>query len=173
MPGSPDSTFYLLEPHLPEQAQPRPNTVPVMVGTVRLPLELERSELVRYRSGGGLELLETSRWAAPLDAMVARTLALDLAARLERVVLPGQRTSPRAEQQTLNVLIERFGAGPGDALTLTARWTLADDDRGTRLARRTRIEVDLAGSGPAAIPAAMSAALARLADEVAATVAAP
>jgi uncharacterized lipoprotein YmbA len=138
------------------------------VGEVHLPPELDRPALVRRLGDYRLDVMGTVRWPASLDAMVQRTLALDVAARLPlgRTVLPGQPT-PHEGLRLFLVTFETFAAGPNRKVTLKAWWWLVDDQsRATLLARTSQIQVPLASDSGSDIAAAMSRALGQLADEM-------
>lgn len=168
--SSPESEFFLLEPRTGEGVRQLPLQGPLAVNSVVLPPELDRSELVRYGASGQVELLETKRWAASLDDLVFRTLALNLSARLDKVVLPGQ-PKPQVPIRELDVVVERFGVVAGGDLTLRAHWSVAGLDGETLMQRTTAISEPMPGQSADDMTTAMSEALAQLADVIAAAVA--
>ena len=76
------SKFYVLtaDPAPPRFGAPAGSTVGF--GRVSLPGALDRPALARRRGGNEIVYSEEERWAGPLDDMVRRVLADDLAARL-------------------------------------------------------------------------------------------
>jgi uncharacterized lipoprotein YmbA len=171
--SSPPVTFLELEPIAPGTGSVRPEGPPLEVGRVTLPPELDRDELVRRAGDHRLRIDATSRWPAPLDELVRRTLASDLESRLapRRAVLPGV-PAPEGGLQILVVAFDTFSAGTDGAVALSGRWMIVDGTtRATLLDRDLHIEVPAgSGSGPE-IAGALSVALARLADEVGAALA--
>jgi hypothetical protein len=93
--------------------------------------------------------------------MVIHTLAFDLANRLPEgmVVLPGQPKP--AAMRSLSVVFEDLAPGPDNIFVLDARWTIGE------LTKHERIAIPLQSTDSPAIVAAMSEALATLADRVA------
>lgn len=170
LPESPPSQFFRLEPFSAEERRPRAIERPLAVNSVVLPPELERSELIRYGAAGQVELLSTDRWAAPLEDLVFRTLALNLSARLDRVVLPGQ-PKPREGSRSLDVVIEEFGAVAGEGLSLEAHWTISGAGGEPLIERSSHISRPMSSRGADAITTAMSEALGVLSSEIAEVVA--
>src|SRR5580700_11029218 len=76
------SRFYELtaEPGAARPARSAGTTVALV--RVELPGALDRPELARRRGPNRIDYAEDERWAGPLDAMVRRVLAADLATRL-------------------------------------------------------------------------------------------
>jgi uncharacterized lipoprotein YmbA len=166
--SSPTTQFVSLETVPPSAGPQSFSGPPVSVGEVHLPPELDRPALVRRLGDYRLDVMGTVRWPASLDAIVQRTLALDVAARLPlgRTVLPGQPT-PHEGLRLFLVTFETFAAGPNRKMTLKAWWWLVDDQsRATLLTRTSQIQVPLASDSGSDIAAAMSRALGQLADEM-------
>lgn len=146
---------------------------PISVGQVTLPPSLDRPELVRQIGRNRLAVDEFVQWAGPLDVMVRRTLALDLAARLPRgmVILPGQ-PKPAGPQRVLVVAIEAFWASQAHGVVLQAHWSLVQSQvngsaNTSAPGRAADIKVAAATAEPGDIAGAMSEALGRLADQIA------
>jgi uncharacterized lipoprotein YmbA len=141
----------------------------LLVGTIDLPQTLDRPQLVRRSGANTVELAELDRWSEPLDGMIRRSLADDLEARLPRrriltAVLPSIRI-----EDTLMLEIDRFEADDGGAVKLDAQWfVLTEGVAAPRLSRRSTIEEQAGATDSGAIVVAMSRALAKLSDEIAA-----
>lgn len=156
--------FYSLQPVPPQGAVTKVSGPPVGINGIELPPGLDRRDMVLRSAEHKLEVRGTHQWAAPLEEMVIHTLAFDLAHRLPvgMVVLPGQ-TRPPGAMRSLSVVFEDLAPGPDGVFVLDARWTIAGP---TSLTGRERITVPLASSESASVVAAMSSALATLAERI-------
>jgi uncharacterized protein len=140
----------------------------IALGQVDLPGALDRPQLARRRGPNQLDYAEDERWAGPLDAMVRRVLAEDLATRLPPGRVMTEVGSDKPADVTLSVEVARFDADAAGRVTLTARWQ-EWGRRAVRSGPRERtIVAPGAGPGAAAIVATMSNALAMLAADIAA-----
>jgi hypothetical protein len=171
---SPEARFYTLRVEEPAEASPDRDGrgsfgAPVGIADVEIPPTLDRPQIVRVGQGGEVAVLDLHRWAGPVDIMIRRTLAQNLASRLPAgaVVLPGQ-PKPQEAMRNLVVVFSRFGAGPGDTIALDATWSVVPEEgAGARFDRRARIEVPLDGGTPGDIVDGMNVALGRLAGRIA------
>jgi hypothetical protein len=172
---TPPARFFMLDsapaPERPDPVQ-RPGAA-VKVGTISLPLYLERSQVVTRTSPYRVDVSEFDRWAEPLDAMVPRILLENLENQLgpERLV-PSNRRTPPSPAYSLDVTFSRMDIGSDGQVTVAARWDLIETgtDR-VFLTRSPVITRQAADSGLEAAAAAMSQALALLAGEIAGGVA--
>lgn len=185
--SSPPMRFYTLTPVAPESpAAASSNTLPVRLTRVTVPGELDRAQLVRRIDPTRLQIDDQDRWAAPLDDMIRRVLAADLAARLSSgLVLDANEPGNGQSAQALAVDIHEFYADAGCAVTLQATWVLTPPpttaggkDASGRSAQprqereQTQVPASATCSGSDSVPGAMSRALALLSDRIAAAVAA-
>lgn len=170
--ASAPTRFHTLDPVAPASAPvPRAFAVPVRLDSVTVPPELDRPQIVRRAGPGRLDLADSDRWAGALDELARGALAADLALRLPAGATVRQDDpAPPRPLRRLDVVIERFeGATPGP-VALVAHWTLLGDDPDRALARHeARIEMP-AGDDIDGTVTAMSAALAVLADRIAAEI---
>jgi uncharacterized lipoprotein YmbA len=146
-------------------AVPAIGGVPIGIEGIELPPGLDRRGMVSRGADHQVEIKGTHEWAAPLEDMVIHTLAFDLANRLPEgmVILPGQ--AKPAAMRNAYVVFEDLAPGPDKVFILDARWTL--NETGTPEAtRHERITVNMASAEPTAIAAAMSQALATLAERM-------
>jgi len=140
----------------------------LLVGAVEIPQMLDRPQLVRRSGVNRIDVAEYDRWSEPLDAMIRRTLAEDLA-----VLVPKSRvlasTLPAVPiDETLVVEIARFEADNAGMVTLEAQWFVrAERASVPHLSRRATIAEPAASGESEAVVAAMSRALAKFAREVA------
>lgn len=164
---TPDSRLYTLAvipPAAPVAAGAGASGSALALGALELPPLVDRPQIVRRIDPNRVETLEFDRWAEPLADGLRATLAGDLAARLPgRSVLPVAGTAPGAGVTVLAVTVLALEAGVDGRVRLDAQWTLANGPR-----HRDTLELRAASGDPAALVAAMSAAVAALADRVAA-----
>jgi uncharacterized protein len=129
--------FYTLSEVPPAGAAPASSnpTAALRVTRVRIPAELDRTELVQRIDPTRLRIAEQDRWAAPLEDMIRRALSADLQARVA--------ADTSAGPTTVSLDIEEFTVDDTCAVTLRASW---------------KMEVQVAtGTSPAA-PGSQSAA---------------
>jgi hypothetical protein len=168
---SPTPEFYSLRATEPSAtvATAGSTGVAVGVGPVRLPRYLERPQLARRAGESEIVYDEFRRWAGGLDAELLRVVGANLAALLETqrvVVYPAEAPFPLAFRVQIDV--ERFEPGPGDEVTLNARWVVTPGGPGDALAVERTDVVQAARSGGAAdLAAAHSAAAAALSRAIA------
>jgi hypothetical protein len=157
----------------------QPGATPIVIDKVILPGALDRPQLVRRISANQLDIDENDRWPAPLDEIVQRVLAQDLAARMPAgvVVLPGEPI-PRGAVRQVFVDVATFEGDLSGHVTLHARWIIETNPANApssspSIADDAYITVD-AGSGNAqAIAAAMSQSLADLSERMATALSSP
>ncbi len=144
-----------------------PDAAPPTLGLsqVTIPGYLDRDSIVVRTDDYHLVYSQKDRWAEPLDVAVGRTLRQELAARLatDGITVPPRTSAPTYDVQVDLLRFERHGA---DHVELWARWTLRAD---TQLVHsgETRINVAVAGPGSDVAAAALSAAIGRLANDIA------
>lgn len=173
--SSPPTRFVTLDVAAARARAPGPVGVPVAIGKVDLPPELDRPQPVRRRSGDRLDIPSGVRWAAPLGTLIQRTLALDLAARLpeEATVLPGQ-PDPSGPLRVVVVIFRTFSAGADDVVTLDARWTVVRQPADSvEFSKDARLTVRATSGSWADVAEAMSTALGRFADRIAGSLTGP
>ena len=123
--SSPPTRFYTLYPVPPGRPAATLAGPPIQVGRVILPPDLDRLSIVTRAGPDRLDVSGQDRWAAPLDGMVQRVLAADLAARLpqSQVLAPGD-PAPSGGVRTVTVNVRRFDSDATGQVTLDAGWAL-------------------------------------------------
>jgi uncharacterized lipoprotein YmbA len=134
----------------------------IRVGRVKIPGELDRSELVQRIDANRLKIAEQDRWAAPLDEMIRRALTADLQSRTHE-------SSDAAA--TLAVDIDEFIGDATCAVTLRASWELKPMGANAAPAGSGHESIQIAAPSATictvgALPAAMSQALAQLSERI-------
>jgi uncharacterized lipoprotein YmbA len=172
--SSPPSHYYELsaEPDPASVAQAGYPTRTVAIGEVKLPGALDRPQIARQIGPNQLEYAESDRWAGPLDDMVRRVLAADLRPLLPAGTALVASDSSAPAGLTVAVEVSRFDADKAGRVMLDATWeTLDKNAKVTGAPRAANIVEPGSGSDAAAVAAAMSRALGRLADTIAAGIA--
>lgn len=166
---TPGARFFVLRSLIEAKAPVAPVEGSIGLLPARIPLALDRSQLVAWTAPTELRLDELQRWAEPLDEGVTRTLAENLAA-----LLPGDRILrwpwPSSASPRCRVAIELrvFGPQPDGAVRLEADVVLLAAQEERVLARRSFAEGRRPTAGGAAASVdAMSELLAELARRIA------
>ena len=123
---SPEVRHYMLRAQQSTDGLPADSDVAVLVGPVRLPAYLERSQLARLAEGGEVELDELNRWLGGFEVNFLRAISLGLAHELgsDRVVVfPTQ--APFAIDYRIRLHVDDMIGLQSGALQLRVRWSLA------------------------------------------------
>jgi uncharacterized lipoprotein YmbA len=172
--SSPPSKFYVLTADpVPQRTWTgaaktvAPNTI--ALGRVSLPGAIDRPQIARRKGGNEIVFSEEERWAGPLDDMVRRVLADDLAARLPAGVSLIESAAKPPPGLTIAVEVSRFDADESGNVTLVARWeTLGPTGGPLRAPSESAIVEPGSGTDAAAVATTMSRAVAALAARIAA-----
>ena len=158
--------FYTLMPDWQGGAPtPRAAAAPAWtLDALRVPVQVDRPQMVLLTGDGTLSVVERERWIAPLGDELRAALEQDLQRAL------GPPAGGGEEGWAIDVEVQRFESALGAEARLEARWTLrpmraASDGPVCRL----RVARPAPGDVPA-LATAHRAALARLADAIAASV---
>ena len=128
---------------------------------------LDRPEIVRTSADYRLKLGAGERWGEPLGALVARVLAEDLNTRLPGSSVFTSSGSISAEPDaTIELDLQRFDADATGQVVLLAQVAVSRG-RARAAARTVRLVVTPTGPSTTDLVAALSMALAQLADQVA------
>ena len=136
---------------------------------------LDRPEIVRSSAAFRLVLAENQRWGEPLGGMLDRVFAEDLVERLpDTAVFAESGAISTAPDMVLEVDVQRFDAEADGTLVLLAQVAMRPGDAGHAAEARTlRLTATPASATTRDHVAAMSRALADLADRVVAMLRAP
>jgi uncharacterized lipoprotein YmbA len=176
---SPPQRYYTLQPvALPAgTATTGPasaNQIAVRIQPVVIPPELDRVELVSRGGPYRVHIADSDRWAAPLDDQIRRTLSEDLAARLPaNLVADPNEPGTQEPRRLLSVALIEFYADGECGATLRADWTLRGPTGASQHGSEqlnTHEAVSCMAGTPAAMAAAMSAALGVFSERLAAVI---
>ncbi len=174
--ASPASRFYVLAATaVPEEGGSVPDGV-VAMDSVAIPAAVDRPQFVVHLASNRVFIDEFNRWAAPLSAGIARTLAENLAVLLgpSRVV-SGPLAVSFDPAYRVSVDIQRFESIRGQGVVLDAVWVVRRTAAGggATSGRSTLRETAGAtgeGGDYEALAAAHSRALAALSRDIAAAI---
>ena len=174
---SPPTRFYTLSSVLAapsETGAAGERDLAIGIGAVTLPEYLNRPQMVTRIGSNRVALSDLDSWIEPLQGLVARTLAENLALLLDTddvLTLPQRR--PFRPDYQVEVEITRFDADAAGNAVLDARWWVLGARAETELhsTRTTLVEPVPAGDRTAAV-AALSRALGALSQEIADVIAA-
>lgn len=165
---SPRVNFYTLIPAGAGQAQTPEAAAPaVAVGPVTIPEMVDRPQLVVRVAQNRVAILESHRWAEPLQSEIPRLMALDLGGLLgsNRVTAYGQSSGADAQYRVL-VDIVRLEAVPADSVLLEANWTVRGAGN-ARMVGRSLVREKVTAPGYEALVAGFSRALAGVSGDIA------
>jgi uncharacterized protein len=170
---SPPAHFYVLSPVPPKQTAAAPEVPHVIVSNVTVPASLDRRSVVLRTDAAQVEVSEQARWAAPLDGMIRRVLAADLAQRIgrDKVVAPGDPVPPGPTRAVTLNLQDFVGSKQGE-VTLDGNWSLLDDKQRLLQTNHVHLTRHVEANDIAAIVAALSDMLGTVSDQIAAALAA-
>ena len=162
---SPEPTFYTVAPE-PGAAQAG-GPPSVEVRRPALAGYLDRTDIVRRDGTYRLDIDSGAQWGEPLGDMIGRVLAEDLTQRLPgSTVFSDEVVSPR--QAAVDVDIERFDVDQEGEVTLLAQVAVQRGPDQVPTARTVRLTGRVRSPSTSDMVAAMSRALGRLADTIAA-----
>ena len=143
----------------------------VLVGPVSVPAIVDRPQIVVDIGANQVRLEEFNRWAAPLQATIARVVADNLVGMLgtPRVTLSSQTLSADADFRA-SIDVQSFQSAPGESATLDAVWTVRRIKDGKAETGRTNAREPMQEKSYDALAAAHSRALARLSQDIATAV---
>jgi uncharacterized lipoprotein YmbA len=171
--SSPPTRFYILNDIAPTtQPAAVSNRIAVRVEPLAITPEVDRPELVTRSGPNRVHVAGLERWAAPLSGQIRRVLSDDLSARLPPGLVANPDEPATSEpRRSLTIAIEEFYGDDSCAVSLRAGWSLASPH--AKVVRGSE-QVQIPPSAPCSgeLPAAMSRALAVLADRLAQVIAA-
>jgi uncharacterized protein len=140
----------------------------IEVRRISVPGYLDRPEIVRSSAAYRLRVSDNERWGEPFGGMLDRVFTEDLVQRLpDTAVFAEAGAISTAPDLTLEVDVERFDADSGGALVLLAQVAVRRGDAARAAEARTlRLTATPASASTRDHVAAMSRALADLADQV-------
>ena len=171
--SQPITKNYILHSFYSDAIQPPPVAqmpdIGILVGPIRMPMYLDRIDIVIRDSQNQVRLANLAQWAGPLQENFTRVLAENLSVLLatDKVsIFP----STRAMRFDYNVMVSvtRFDGMPGKKTILRARWSILNEKRKKMLFEKSsRIEEPTTDASMEGLVAAESRAVAALSHEIA------
>ncbi|QHE91768.1 hypothetical protein PI93_019925 [Pandoraea fibrosis] len=96
----------------------------IEVSPVAVPEQVDRPQIVVTRGGGRVDILEESRWAAPLKNELTSTISRDLTQRLGAMDVYGLPRADGLAVYRVSTSVQRFESAPGEQAALTAVWSV-------------------------------------------------
>lgn len=163
--ASPNPTLYTLAPEPGPVRRGAPARVELRA--IALARYLDRSQIVRSSENFRLELLGQDWWGEPLDAMLSRVLVQDLSQRLPETTVFAENGAVSARPDaSVELNVQRMDVDRRGAVLLLAQIAVLRPG-GTAVTRDVRFAKMPAGPETPALVAAMSRAVAQLADAIA------
>ena len=165
-PPKPQFHYLTLTAHGgPQSAAPKQT---VALEPIELPGYLDGVEIVERKTDDEIEHAPADRWAEPLSAGLARTLAQDLDGALASADVAVRSRPDATARVAVNLAVDRFEQ-VGGQVELAARWTIRPL-AGPARRGAFRDHVPLAAHSGATVAAALSGLLGKLSDALAADV---
>jgi uncharacterized lipoprotein YmbA len=176
--SSPPLRYYALDAVAPVGGATHPAmSAPIRIRHISLPHEMDHLGLTHHLGPTQFAISDTDQWSAPLATLIQETVTRNLGERLgyDQVVAPDAlpvAPHPAAEQPGVHVStqaaldLDFVSLSADDACGITAQvsWTLSVPNGAAR--HGTAALTAPASTCPAGLPAALSAALGNLADQL-------
>ncbi len=178
--SSPPTAYYALDLQKPSSQEPKSlsSAEPVIVVLpTDVPEMVDRSQIVTRDGENRVLVSDSHRWAAPLRHEISRVVAAELSDRLGSsgvITLPYAPDNPMPDYR-LKIIVQRLDLQSGHGVLLDAAWIITARDGVERRGRET-LEEPVSPSASdvyAALAAAQTKALRRLADNIANSIAKP
>ena len=164
---APREQFFTLASPNPGVAPPAPAAPSIFVGPVSIPASVDRTQMVLATGSNRVEISDDYRWAEPLRDGISRVIAENLSRDLGTSrVLARRAAAGTPVDFRVAIEVQRFDSSLADGATIDALWTVTPSQGGARSGRTTAHE-PVASHDPAALAAAHSRALARVAHDIA------
>lgn len=172
--SSPPTQFYTLN-SVPAASRVSVfgKALPLAVGRVELPGDLDREAVVTRIGANRLNVSDQDRWGGPLYEMIQRVLTSDLGSRLPSgmVLASGDPVPPRGVR-TITVNVRQFIGDATGHVVLDVDWSLlAGKPAEPVLIRHETLTADAGSGRVSAIVAAMSRLVGELSDRIAGAIA--
>ncbi len=166
---SPPTSFYTLTPTAPSSAPPTARRTLIAVGPVDVSAYLDRSQIVVREDATRLSLADFDQWAEPLGRNIASVVAENLRALLPSAQPIVQPWSDLQSDYQVVIKVVRFDSDRRGRVRLRASWAVVDGkERRYRAVRHADITTQARGTDYEDIALAMSEAVRRLSEEIAA-----
>jgi uncharacterized protein len=164
--SSPDPALYTIAPAPGPVETGAPRVV--VLQQIAIARYLERSQIVRSSENYRLDVLANDWWGEPLGAMLSRVLVDELGQRLpQSTVLADTGAVSAGSDATVEINIQRLDEDAAGGVILQAQVAVRVKGRSEAVLKSFRFAVPPPAPGVAGEVAAISTAVARLADGIA------
>lgn len=167
--ASPPVTWYRLDVDVPMATTAQPGAATIQLAPIKLPVWLDRPQIVLADGENRLQILDQSRWAAPLPVLLADNLARGIGHALgisSITAWPSADAYPASMIVLLDITVLQGRLGQG--VHLEASWRILH--KGQVVATdQLRTDAVQTATGVEGLVAAHDAVLARLAMAIAAS----
>jgi uncharacterized lipoprotein YmbA len=133
--------YYTLNSLLGAAARPAPladlHDIVIGVGPVRIPAQLDRSQIIIRSAKNEIRFSQSAEWAEPLQNAIPRVLAENLSVLLSTenlAIFPWLKPTSMDYQVTLDII--EFSGAPGADVQLRAWWTIFGENGRTELLKK-------------------------------------
>lgn len=168
--SSPPVRYFSLVPIEAEYQQDPQDSPIVVIGPMRYPDYLKRSQMVTRGAGAEMVVHDFSRWAEPLDQAIQRMVASNVDTLVSGAIVVAYPVNPSIDiDHRLVGRVDRFDTDDDGLAVLDVQWGVIDADRNVLVsARRARYESRASRPGdPAAVAIAMSNAVNEFSRDIA------
>jgi len=152
----------------PAAAKAPINAQAIGLGPVNFARHLERPQMLKRASGPEVVIDEFNRWAGGLEPNVVRTLADNLALRLETVIVLDRAGAALPIRYQVGLDVDELLGRPGDRLVLRARWSIRETEGDGVWSNDAKLTQPVEGNKIEDLVRAHDAAIGQLADLMAA-----
>lgn len=138
----------------------------VSVEPIRVPAQVDRSEMVVRQNNGEIELLSNEWWIAPLADEMRNAMSSEIHRRLSSIDAVGVHGMP--PRISISVVVERFDSAPSRYALIDATWELraSNTSHQVRLTCASHV-YERVGDGYIALEHGHQHAVASIADQIA------
>jgi uncharacterized protein len=167
----PDRSEVFVLTAVTERTERAGGALTVGIGPVVLPSYLDRAEIVRRSEENRLVFSDDRIWGEPLERGLRRVLAMDLRQILGSadILEYPWPTGTRVGYQ-IPIEILRFEADERGTVSLDARWKIRSREKGALVSKESSFTETPRDASTASVVAAMSEAVGRLSEEIAAAI---
>lgn len=129
---SPDVRHFTLGSQSESGAVAHASDLAVLIGPIRLPGYLERTQIARRAGGGEVELDEFNRWLGGFEANLTSALAAGVRRRLGSVrVVAYPSAAPFPIDYSIRIHVDEWIADESNSLRVGLRWAISGTAEGS------------------------------------------
>lgn len=173
LPKSKPTRYFVLSSLYSAENRPEPvadlKKLVMVVGPVRIPMKLDRSQIITHATQNEIQMDPLAEWAEPLDVNLSRVLAENLSILLasdEITIFPWLKSVKTDYQLIVDVTC--FTGNLGKKACLRAQWTVFGESGKTEILKsHSNIEEPLIGEDVAAVVKAQNRTVETLSRQIA------